>query len=162
MHNGILLRYIKEHIWVSSNKVDETGAYYTEWSKSERKTPIQYINAIYTEFRKMVTMTLYARQQKGWCEELTHLKDPDAGRDWGQEEKGTTEDETAGWHHWHNGHGFGWTPGVGDRQGGLACWGSWGRRVVHDWATELNWIELCVNVCVCTTSSLSFHLSIDI
>ena len=45
MHNGILLSYKKEHIWVSSNEVDETGAYYTEWSKSERKTPIQYINA---------------------------------------------------------------------------------------------------------------------
>ena len=41
-------------------------------------------------------------------------KDPDAGRDWGQEEKGTTEDEMAGWHHWLNGHEFGWTPGVGD------------------------------------------------
>ena len=45
MHNGVLLRYKKEHIWVSSNEVDETGAYYTESSKSERKTPIQYINA---------------------------------------------------------------------------------------------------------------------
>ena len=48
-------------------------------------------------------------------------KDPDAERDWGQEEKGTTEDEMVGWCHRHNGHGFGWTPGVGDGQGGLAC-----------------------------------------
>ena len=53
----------KEHIWVSSNEVDETGAYYTEWSNSEGETPIQYIN-IYIEFRKMVMMILYARQQK--------------------------------------------------------------------------------------------------
>ena len=45
IHNGLLLSYKKECIWVSSNKVDETGAYYTEWNKSERKTPIQYINA---------------------------------------------------------------------------------------------------------------------
>ena len=45
IHNGILLNYKKECIWVSSNEVDEIGAYYTEWSKSERKTPIQYINA---------------------------------------------------------------------------------------------------------------------
>ena len=52
-------------------------------------------------------------------------KDPDAGRDWGQEEKGMTEDEMAGW---LDGHGFGWTPGVGDGQGGLACCGSWGRK----------------------------------
>ena len=43
--NRILFGYKKEHIWVSSNEVDETGAYYTEWSKSERETPIQYINA---------------------------------------------------------------------------------------------------------------------
>ena len=48
-------------------------------------------------------------------------KDSDAGRDWGQEEKGTTEDEMAGWHRRLDGHGFGWTPGVGDGQGGLAC-----------------------------------------
>ena len=56
-------------------------------------------------------------------------KDPDAGRDWGQEEKGTTEDEMAGWHHRLNGHEFEWTPGVGDGQGGLACCDSCGRRV---------------------------------
>ena len=55
-------------------------------------------------------------------------KDPDSGRDWGQEEKGTTEDKMAGWHHWLNGHGFGWTPGVGDGQGGLVCCGSWGHK----------------------------------
>ena len=61
----------KEYIWISSNKMDETRAYYTEWSKPERKTPIQYTNIyiyiymyIYMEFRKMVKMTLYARQQK--------------------------------------------------------------------------------------------------
>ena len=46
-------------------------------------------------------------------------KDSDAGKDWGQEEKGTTEDEMAGWHHWLDGRESGWTPGVGDRQGGL-------------------------------------------
>ena len=50
-------------------------------------------------------------------------KDSDAGRDWGQEEKGTTEDEMAGLHHRLNGHGFGWTLGVGDGQGGLVCCG---------------------------------------
>ena len=56
IHNGILLSYKKEHIWVRSNKVDETGAYYTEWNKSERERPIQCIN-IYMEFRKMVTIS---------------------------------------------------------------------------------------------------------
>ena len=65
-------------------------------------------------------------------------KDPDAGKDWGQEEKGTTEDEMIGWHHRLNGHGFGWTLGVGDGQGGLACRGSWGCK--ESGRTErLNW-----------------------
>ncbi len=50
------------------------------------------------------------------------------GRDWGQEEKGTTEDEMAGWHHRLDGYEFGWTLGVGDGQGGLACCNSWGRK----------------------------------
>ena len=68
-------------------------------------------------------------------------KDFDAGRDWGQEEKGTTEDEMTGWHHWLDGHESEWTPGDGDGQGGLACCDSWGRRVGHDWATELNWLQ---------------------
>ena len=71
-------------------------------------------------------------------------KDPDAERDWGQEEKGTTEDEVAGWHHQLDGHEFEWIPGVGDGQGGLVCCDSWGCRVGHDWATELNWTELCI------------------
>ena len=66
-------------------------------------------------------------------------KDPDGEKGWGQEEKGMTEDEMVGWHHY--GHGFGWTLGVGDEQGGLVCCGSWGRRVGHDWATELKWSE---------------------
>ena len=56
-----------------------------------------------------------------FCKELTHWKDPHAGRDWRQEEKVTTEDEMAGWHHRLDGHEFEWTPGVGDGQGGLEC-----------------------------------------
>ena len=64
------------------------------------------------------------------CEEIG--KYPDAGKDWGQEGKGTTEDEMAGWHHRLNGHEFERTPGVGDGQGGLVCCNSWGRRVRHD------------------------------
>ena len=52
----------------------------------------------------------------------------DAGRDWGQEKKGTIEDEMAGWHHRLHAHEFGWTPGVGDGQGGPACCSSWGGK----------------------------------
>ena len=55
-------------------------------------------------------------------------KDSDAGRDWGQEEKGMTEDGMAGWHHWPDGRESEWTLGVGDGQGGLACCDSWGRK----------------------------------
>ena len=69
-------------------------------------------------------------------------KDPDAGKDWGQEKKGTTEDEMVGWHHRLDGHEFGWTLGVGDRQGGLACCGSWGHRELDP--TELNWTETLI------------------
>ena len=65
-------------------------------------------------------------------------KDPDAGKDWGQEEKGITEDEMVGWHHQLNGHGFGWTPGVGDGQGGLACCSSWG----HKESDTTEWLNL--------------------
>ena len=65
-------------------------------------------------------------------------KDSDAGRDWGQEEKGTTEDEMAGCHHWLDGRESEWTLGVGDGQGGLACCDSWGRKE-SDMTEQLNW-----------------------
>ena len=83
------------------------------------------------------SQTLWPPRAKSWL----IGKDSDTGRDWGQEEKGTTEDETAGWHHGLGGCESEWTLGVGDGQGGLACCDSWGRRVEHDWATELNWTE---------------------
>ena len=68
-------------------------------------------------------------------------KDSDAGRDWGQEEKGTTEDEMAGWHHQHDGCEFEWSLGDGDGQRGLACCDSWG-RIELDTTEQLNWTEL--------------------
>ena len=85
-------------------------------------------------------------------------KDPDAGRGWGQDEKGMTEDETVGWHHRRDGHEFGWTPGVGDGQGGLACYDSWGRKE-SDTTEWLNWTELilCMHI-VFMSVSLSIYL----
>ena len=68
-------------------------------------------------------------------------KDSDAGRDWGQEEKGTIEDVMAGWHHWLNGHESEWTPRVGDGQGGLVCCDLWGLKE-SDTTERLNWTEL--------------------
>ena len=67
-------------------------------------------------------------------------KDSDAGSDWGQEEKGTTEDEMTGWHHWLDGRQYEWTLGVGDRQGGLACCDSWGRKE-SVMTEQLNWTD---------------------
>ena len=68
-------------------------------------------------------------------------KDPDAGKDWRQEEKGTTEDEMVKWHHGLNGHEFEQVPGVGDGQGGLACCSPWGHK--ESYTTEqLKWTDL--------------------
>ena len=67
-------------------------------------------------------------------------KDPDAGKDWGQEEKQTTEDEMVGWRHRLGGHGSGWTLGVGDGRGGLVCCASWGRKE-SNMTERLNWTQ---------------------
>ena len=81
---------------------------------------------------KAETPVLWPPHVKSWL----IGKDYDAGRDWGQEEKGTTEDEMAGWHHWLDEPE--WTPGVGDGQGSLACCDSWGRKEL-DMTEWLNW-----------------------
>ena len=83
------------------------------------------------------TPILWPPGSKSWVTR----KDADAGQDWRWEEKGTTEDEMVGWHHRLNGHGFGWTLGVGDGQGGLACCNAWGRKEL-DVTERLNWTEL--------------------
>ena len=99
------------------------------------------------------TPVLWPPDAKSWL----IWKDPNAGKGWGQEEKGTTEHEMVGWHHWLNGHGFGWTPGVGDGQGGLACCGSWGRKE-SDTTEWLNWTELIVVlIYVRSAESTHFH-----
>jgi len=97
---------------------------------------------------KAETPVLWPLHAKGWL----IGKDSDAGRDWGQEEKGMTEDELAGWRHWLDGHESEWTLGVGDGQGGLACCNSWGCRVGHDWVIDLIWSD-------CTFPCYSLHTS---
>ena len=89
------------------------------WNDAEAKTPI-----------------LWPPHAKSWL----IGKDSDVGRDWGQEEKGTTEDEVAGWHHRLDGHEFEWTLGVGDGQGGLVCCDSRGRKEL-DTSERLNWTD---------------------
>ena len=86
---------------------------------------------------KVETPVLWLPHAKSWL----IGKDSDAGRDWGQEEKGTAEDEMAGWHHRLDGCESEWTPGNGDGQGGLACCDSWGCKEL-DTTERLNWTEL--------------------
>ena len=75
---------------------------------------------------------------------LTPWKNPDVGKDWRQEEKGITEDEMVGYHHWFDGHEFEQAPVFGDGQGGLACCSPWGCKE-SDKIEWLNWAE-----CICT------------
>ena len=88
---------------------------------------------------KAETPELWPPHSKSWL----IGKDSDAGRDCGQEEKGMTEDEMAGWYYWLDGRESEWTLGVGDGQEGLACCNSWGRK-------ELD-----------TTDRLHFHFSLS-
>ena len=99
---------------------------------------------------KIIHLCLISTLATSW-EEVTHWERLMMGRDWGQEEKGTTEDEMAGWHHGLDGRESEWTPGDGDEQGGLACCGSWGCKE-SDTTERLNynWTELCVSLVAST------------
>ena len=92
---------------------------------------------------KAETPVIWPPHEKSWL----IGKDSDAGRDWGQEEKGTTEDEMVGWHHGLNGRESEWTPGDGDEQGGLVCCDSWGHKEsdTTEWLnrTECLWMITC-------------------
>ena len=100
------------------------------------------------------TLILWPPHAKSWLVG----KDPDAGRDWGQE-KGTTEDEMAGWHHRVYGQEFEWTPGVGDGRGGLECCSPWGRKV-SDTTERPNWTDngRKAGSTMCVTTFISFPL----
>ena len=98
---------------------------------------------------RLDTPVLWPPDVKNW---LTR-KDPDAGKDWRREEKGMTEDEMVGWHHWLNGYEFEQAPGVGDGQRTLACCSPWGRKE-SDTTEQLNWVKM--------TRFLIFHPSISL
>ena len=96
-------------------------------------------------------------------------KDPDAGKDWRQEEKGMTEDEMVGWHHWHNGHEFEQAPGVGDEQGSLACCSPWSHKEIRlsdwtDWfmSEESPFIVFLVQVCCLQILLVFLHLRLSL
>ena len=119
---------VREDSWESLGlQGDPTSPFWRsvlkDWSKAEGlmlKLKLQYIGHL--------------------MRRVDSLEKTDAGTDWGQEEKGTTEDEMTGWHHRLNGHEFGWTLGVGDGQGGLACCNSWSRKE-SDTTERLNWTD---------------------
>ena len=101
-----------------SNPKGNQSWIFIERTDAEAKTPI-----------------LWPTDAKNWL----LRKDPDAGKDWKQEE-GTRGDEMVGWHQWLDGHGFEQAPGFGDGQGGLACCSQWGHKELD--ATELNWTSI--------------------
>ena len=94
---------------------------------------------------KAETPVLWPPHVKSWL----IGKDFDTGRDWGLEEKGTTEDEMAGWHQWLDGRESEWIPGVGDGQGGLLCCDSWGRKE-SDRTERLNWTGVSIQIVLLT------------
>ena len=113
-------------------------------SLSERKKNKELIKWFYLNYQSIFLLKWQGKywiQQILWKRVDSLEKTLMAGRDWGQEEKGTTEDEMAGWHHWLNGRESEWTPGVGDGQGGLACCHSCGRKE-SDTTERLNWTEI--------------------
>ena len=103
------------------------------------------------------TPVLWPSDAKNWLLGEDH----DAGKDWRQEEKGMTEDEIAGWHHRLDGHGSGWTPGVGDGQGGLACCDSQGRKESNT-TERLNWHESAMSVRVSSHPEPPPHLPLHL
>ena len=104
---------------------------------------------------KAGTPVLWPPHAKSWL----IGKGSDAGRDWGQEEKGMIEDEMVGWHHWLDGHKFGWSPGVGGGQGGLVCCNSWGHKEL-DTTERLNWTKLKSMIKLTVNRSMSSSLGI--
>ena len=143
-----------DHVWMWELDCEESWApkYWCFWTVVLEKTfesplyckevhPVQPTGGQSWVFigrtdAKAETPILLPPHVKGWL----IGKDSDAGKDWGQEEKGTTEDEMAGWHHGLDGRESEWSPGVGDGQEGLACCDSWGFREL-DRTERLNWTD---------------------
>ena len=99
--------------------------------------------------------TLWPPDGKSWL----ICKDPDAGKDWEQEEKGTTEDEIVGWHHWLSGRGFGWSLGVGD---GQEAWYAAVHVALKRQTRLSDWTEVfyCMDVPQFVSSSFCGHFSV--
>ena len=103
---------------------------------------------------KTETLILWPSDAKNWL----IGKDPDAGKDWRQEETGMTKNEMVGWHHRLNRHEFEQATGDSDGQGSLTCCRLWGHKVRHDWVTELNWLNRIKIKPMCSWSQGWSHL----
>ena len=115
--------------WTARKSVNPKGSQpwiFIGWTDAEAETPI-----------------LWPPDVKSWL----FRKDPDAWKDWRQEEKGMTEDEMVGWHLWLNGHEFEQAPGVGDGQGSLVCCSPWGLKELKT-TEQLKWTENCLTVSI--------------
>ena len=139
-----LLEFTQTHIHLVSNAIQPSHLLSSPFppapnpSQHANKSP-ENTEAGVLIFSHSETPILWPPHVKNWL----IGKDSDARRDWGQEEKGTTEDEMAGWHHWLSGHESEWTAGVGDGQGSLACCDSRGHKEL-DTTERLNWTEINV------------------
>ena len=140
----------KKHVALQESWAPKNGCFWTVVLQKTLESPLDCkdIQPVHSEGdqlwdffgrndAKAETQILWSPHAKSWL----IGKDPDAGRDWGQEEKGMTEDEMVGCHHWLDEHESEWTLGVGDGQGGLACCDSWGRKEL-DTTERLNWTAL--------------------
>ena len=142
--------FSSSHVWMRESDYKESWApknwcFWTEVLEKTLESPLdcKEIQPVYPKGDQSWVFTgrtdseaetsiLWPPDAKSWL----IWKDPDAGKDWGWEEKGTIEDGMVGWHHQLNRHEFGWTPGVGDGQGGLEYWSPGGRKETQlsDWS----------------------------
>ena len=170
-----MLLFSSSHVWMweldcEESWVPKNGCFWTVVLEKTLESPLdcEEIQPVHSEDQSWVffgrndakaeTPVLWPPHAKSWL----IGKDSDAGRDWGQEEKGMTEDEMAGWHHRLDGREFEWTPGVDDGQGGLVCCSSWGHKE-SDTTERLNWTELnwtvFIEICIDISSELPWWLS---
>ena len=116
-------------------------------SRRSNQSILKEINPEYSLEGLMLKLKLqYFGHQMWWIKLIE--KDPDAGKDWRQEEKGITEDEMVGWHHWLDGHKFEQGSRVGDGEGSLACCSPWGCRELNvtEWLNKKFWFLKFVRV----------------
>ena len=109
-------------------------------ARRSNQSALKEINPDYSLEGLMLKLRLQILRLPDTKSQLTG-KDPDAGKRWGQEEKGVTKDEMVGWHHTHNGYAFEQTPRDNEGQGSLACCSPWAHKELD--TTELNWLTKC-------------------